>query len=73
MTEIMKEYYCDKTDCHFYHGGWCSYWDSTTELMKICGIGCKMNDEMYKKIDDIMENVIVRCVDPSKRGNPNQQ
>jgi len=50
------KYLCDIGNCHFYHEGWCSYWDSTTQLMKIRNKECKMNLGKYYAIDKIMES-----------------
>ena len=54
----MTEYYCDKSSCLFLHDGWCSYWDSSTQLMKIRGVKCRFDNGVYIKITEIMEYVI---------------
>lgn len=51
-------YYCDEYSCLFEHDGWCSFRDSTTTLMKIRGISCKMNEQVDTKIDEIMKDVV---------------
>lgn len=48
------QYYCDGNVCHFYHEGWCSYWDTTTELMKIRNKKCSMNSMKDELIDAMM-------------------
>jgi len=54
------EYYCDDSCCLFYHSGWCSYYDSSTKLMNIRGLPCKMNSDVNSRIVTIMEDVMDR-------------
>lgn len=51
----LPSYYCDRYRCHFQHSGWCSYWDSTMDLMKHRGQVCPMSGEMYIAIDMLMD------------------
>ena len=54
MGDLLS-YYCDRYRCHFQHSGWCSYWDSTMDLMKTRGQPCPMSGEMYIAIDMLMD------------------
>lgn len=51
----MLEYYCDNNRCFFKLYGWCTYWDSTIQLMKIRGVECSFDASTYRQIDGIME------------------
>jgi len=52
---MILDYYCDHNVCPFIHDGWCSYWDSSTELMKNRGTKCSFDNSTYDRIDEVMQ------------------
>lgn len=55
----MSNYYCDSNSCPFYHESYCTWMDSTIELMKIRNYKCKMKHGIVASINEICNDLIV--------------
>jgi len=54
----MITYYCDDHVCYFLHHTWCSYWDSSIDLMKRRNKTCLMDDKLFEKLDKLLDGMI---------------